>query len=93
MGSAIAVGLVSTGFIPASDITVTSPRQATLDRIADACPGITTDTDNAAAVKEADVIILAVKPWLVQSVVEEIAPRIDFRQQTLVSLEPHRKEP
>lgn len=72
MGSAIAVGLVSTGFIPASDITVTSPRQATLDRIADACPGITTDTDNAAAVKEADVIILAVKPWLVQSVVEEI---------------------
>ncbi len=86
MGSAIAVGLVSTGFIPASDITVTSPRQATLDRIADACPGITTDTDNAAAVKEADVIILAVKPWLVQSVVEEIAPRIDFRQQTLVSL-------
>lgn len=86
MGSAIASGLISTGFIPAADITVTSPRRATLDRIAAACPGIVTDTDNAAAVRGADVIILAVKPWMVQPVVEEIAPRIDFREQTLVSL-------
>ena len=86
MGSAIASGLISTGFIPAADITVTSPRRATLDRIAAACPGIVTDTDNAAAVRGADVIILAVKPWMVQPVVEEIAPRIDFREQTRVSL-------
>jgi pyrroline-5-carboxylate reductase len=86
MGSAIAAGLVATGFIPATDITVTSPRQATLDKIVGACPGVVTNTDNAAAVRASDVIILAVKPWMVKPVLEEIAPRIDFRAQTLVSL-------
>ncbi len=86
MGSAIAIGLAASGFIPATDITVTSPRRATLDRIESKCPGINTDTDNASALRGADVIILAVKPWMVKTVLEEIAPRIDFRSQTLVSL-------
>lgn len=86
MGSAIATGLAASGHVAAADITVTSPRRETLDKISAACPGIVTDTDNATALRGTDIIILAVKPWMVQPVLEEIAPRIDFRSQILVSL-------
>lgn len=86
MGTAIAAGLIASNTLPPADITVTSPRQATLTALTAQLPGIVTDTDNSAAVRDADVIILAVKPWLIEQVLEEIAPRVDFRSQIVVSL-------
>ena len=85
MGGAIARGLAASGFPPA-DIAVSSPRRSTLDAIAKSCPGITVSTDNRAVIKGADYIVLAVKPWVLPSVLDEIAPAIAFRDQTLVSL-------
>ncbi len=85
MGGAIARGLVASGF-PAADIAISSPRQSTLDAIAASCPGIISSTDNRTAIKGADYIILAVKPWVLPSVLDEIAPAVAFRTQTLVSL-------
>ncbi|HXE07603.1 MAG TPA: pyrroline-5-carboxylate reductase [Acidobacteriaceae bacterium] len=38
--------------------------------------GIEVDTDNLAAAKQADVILLGVKPWQVPAVVNEIAPAL-----------------
>lgn len=86
MGSAIVSGLVSSGDFAASDITVSSPRQATLDALSARCPGIVAYTDNRAAIKGVDYIILAVKPWVLPAVIDEIAPAIAFREQALVSL-------
>lgn len=86
MGSAIVRGLAASGTFPTSDITIASPRQATLDAVASQAPGITTTTDNCAAIKGADIIVLAVKPWVLPAVLEEIAPRVAFREQILVSL-------
>jgi len=86
MGSAIVRGLVSGGNFAASDISVSSPRQDTLEALSALCPGITTSTDNRSVIKGADYIILAVKPWVLPAVLDEIAPAVAFRDQSLVSL-------
>ena len=86
MGGSIARGLVRSGFMPASDIAVSSPRNVTLDALSADCPGLQVSTDNSTVVQVADVIILAVKPWLIGKVLDEIAPRVAFREQIIVSL-------
>ncbi len=86
MGSAIVRGLVAGGKFSAADISVSSPRQSTLDTLSAYCPGINVSTDNRSVIKGADYIILAVKPWILPTVLDEIAPAIAFREQALVSL-------
>ena len=86
MGGSIARGLVRSGFMPASDIAVSSPRNVTLDALSADCPGLQVSTDNSSIVQGVDVIILAVKPWLIGKVLDEIAPRVAFREQIIVSL-------
>ena len=72
MGGALVKGWAKSGM--ASSLTVTAHTQQTLDRLVEVCPGITTMLDNSKAVKEADVVLLAVKPWLVEQVIAEIMP-------------------
>lgn len=86
MGGAIARGLVASGTFDPSAITLAGPHLDVLDRVAADAPGIVTMTDNCAAIKGADIIILAVKPWVLPGVLDEIAPRIAFREQAIVSL-------
>ena len=87
MGGAIVRGLVAQNAVAAENITVTAAHASTLDKLKKACgQGLNTTTDNAEAVAGADVIILAVKPWLLLGVLEEIAPRIAFREQVIVSV-------
>lgn len=86
MGSALINGVLASGFMAPSDIHLSGPHQETLDKVAKACPGIYTYTDNTACIKGADVIVLAVKPWILPIVLEEIAPMVAFRDQIIVSL-------
>ena len=74
MGGALVKGWVKAGM--ASELTVTAHTQQTLDRLVSACPGITAMLDNSKAVQGADVVVLAVKPWLVESVITEIMPEL-----------------
>lgn len=67
-------------------ITATAHGQKTLDAISAACPGIQTTTDNCAAVAEADVVVLAVKPWLIEKVIGEVAPAMASRMPVVVSV-------
>lgn len=84
MGGALARGWyksISTAggrafFAGASDICLTARTSSTLRRLQEACPGVRTSLRNAEAAGGADVIVLAVKPWLVESVVAEIAPAL-----------------
>ena len=86
MGGAIARGLVkSSGFNP-GDITLANPHPAKLEAVAAEAPGINITTDNKVAIKGADVIVLAVKPWILPGVLDEIAPHVAFREQSIVSL-------
>ena len=85
MGGAIVRGLIEKG-VPAGDITLTCRTEAKLNGFANDYPDLSTSTDNCVAIKGADVIILAVKPWILPAVIEEIAPRIAFHNQIIVSL-------
>ncbi len=70
LGSAIAEGLLKSKFANAADITVTKRNTSTLQHLA--AQGVTISSNNAAAVKTAAVVILAVKPFQVKEVLQSI---------------------
>lgn len=86
MGGAIARGLCMGNTVANSDITVTNPSQPKLDRLKNEYPDINITNDNKAAVKDADWIILAVKPWKIQEVIDEIKPLMDYARQVIISV-------
>lgn len=84
MGGAIARGLAANAH---SSLTVCCPnRHGELDAIKSQFPEISVSTDNAKAIDGADVIIVAVKPWLFDEVMEPLMPEIDYSSQIIVSV-------
>ena len=81
MGGAIARGLVKSQMAAAGDICITAHTQATLDKIKGEIPAICCTLDNREAAAGASVIILCVKPWLIQPVIEEIYPAYNDMKQ------------
>ena len=72
MGGAIAKGLAQGSIITANDIIVSNPSQGKLDALQAAYPAIKTTNDNVKAALQADMVILAVKPWLAEEVLKEM---------------------
>lgn len=72
MGSAIAVGLIKSGFIDASDIAVSDRKESTLEKMKDL--KVRTSQVNLDVASDADVIIVAVKPYHIEGVIQEIKP-------------------
>ena len=70
----------------ASQITITARTQATLERFSSLYPELTATTDNALAVSGADVVVLAVKPWLVDEVIDQIKEPLRASSPLLVSV-------
>ena len=67
------------------NITVSGVHIEKLNKIKDDCPNIDITTDDNEAIKAADVIIVAVKPWQVETVIKDIKGNLKS-SQTLVSL-------
>ena len=86
MGGAIAKGIAAGSLVPASDLTVTAHTQQTLVKIKGYDPAIRTTLDNREAVQGADLVVLAVKPWLLEEVVKEIRGGLDYRKQAVASV-------
>lgn len=86
MGGAIARGLVNKNTLSASDIVVCDLGEDKLSEMGKDCPGINVSTDNVDATRGTDVIVIAVKPWLVGVVLSGIASSIDYSRQTVVSI-------
>ncbi len=86
MGAAIVKGLASSNQTFSFDIRVSDINQQALDALKLAVPDITINTSNEAVVKNADIIMLAVKPWLVEQVAATISDKIDYRNQIIVSI-------
>jgi len=86
IGSAIACGLGSSKLIKELEIHCTDTLPEKLRKIKETNASINTNTDNVAAIKDADLIILAVKPWLVESVIYEIKEAMDFKRQIFISV-------
>ncbi|MBQ6652114.1 MAG: pyrroline-5-carboxylate reductase [Prevotella sp.] len=83
MGGAFIDGLLASRAVEASDIVVANPTEGKLLRFAE--KGVRVTTSNVVAAKAVDIVVVAVKPWLVESVMQEIAPAIAGRKVILVS--------
>ena len=87
MGGAIARGLAADPDFCTADITVCSPNNhGELDALKADYPDMNVDTDNEKAILGTDIIILAVKPWLVYDVMDPLSPKIQWEKQMLVSV-------
>jgi pyrroline-5-carboxylate reductase len=74
LGISITEGLLTGGFTNAGNITVTRRNLALLQPLQQ--QGVHVTSDNLAAAKENDVILLAVKPFQIKDILREIAPVI-----------------
>lgn len=72
MGGAIARGIVKAGMAPASALTITRRSATALQ--AWAADGFATTTDNNEAVRGADIVIFAVKPFQIEQVIAAVKP-------------------
>ena len=83
IGAALVTGLLRTESVAPGDIRLTDISQNALAPFA--AKGVCTMQNNAEAVKNADVLVLCVKPYHVREVIEEILPSLTA-DSLLVSL-------
>lgn len=67
-------------------LRVADPNQEQLDVIRKHWPEVEVSTDNVSALKDADVVVLAVKPQIMQQVCEPLAETIQQHQPLIVSV-------
>jgi pyrroline-5-carboxylate reductase len=72
LGTAIAEGLMISGEVVPTQLIVTRRRSELLNRLAQ--KGVNTGSDNNTAVSEADIVLLAVKPYQVMEILKHIRP-------------------
>ena len=78
LGIAIAEGLIDSKYSKASNITVTRRNVSLLNDLKK--KGCTIESDNAKAVKNADIILLCVKPFQIKEVLKGISKNLNSRQ-------------
>lgn len=66
------------------DITLTARTQQTLDKFAALYPELHTLLNNKEAIQDADIVLLAVKPWLIDSVLCEMGDAL--QDKTVISV-------
>ena len=86
MGGAIARGLAKGSLIETPNIAVSDVSQANLDALKTFDSNIVTSNSNIEVVKQADIVVLAVKPWLMEVIADEIERKIDYKRQMIVSI-------
>ena len=83
MGGSIARALAGGTYLKSSDITCTARSAETLKKYQET---FNVTTDNKAAVRDADIVIFAVKPWLMEEVVTDVAPCMNLDRQIVISV-------
>lgn len=84
LGSAIAEGLINSGFIKPEHIIITKRNIATLKPLEE--KGVLVSNDNIEAVKYADWVVLAVKPFQIKEILQSLHPHLDAQRHVLVSV-------
>ena len=82
MGGATVEGFIKSLAFNNEDITVSDPSQLVIDKFAKQSISVT--TDNNIAAEGADVVIVCVKPWLVEEVLKGIKDSLNPEKQLLV---------
>lgn len=86
MGGSIAKGLVRSGALEAENITCADRSGQTLENFAKEGYNVNITQDNNQAVKNADIVIFAVKPWILESAVSEVKDNLDYSKQIVISI-------
>jgi pyrroline-5-carboxylate reductase len=86
MGGAIVRGMAQGKLIQPNQITVSDLNETLLIQLREFEPGLNTTLSNITAIEKADIIILAVKPWFVSTVADEIRKKVNYRKQLIVSI-------
>ena len=77
LGTAIAEGLLKSKFCKSSDITITKRKVATLENLKNM--GVSVTSDNAEAVRKSELVILAVKPYQVNDVINSFKKELSTK--------------
>ncbi len=75
MGGAIVVGLLKSGFIEAADIFISDRKENVLNDMKEM--GVHASEDNLITAQRSDVVIVAVKPYHIDNVLQEIKPALN----------------
>jgi len=84
LGAAIAEGLLKSGFAAPEQITVTRRNLSRLQSLKE--QGITITDNNRAAIESSEVIIVALKPYNVKEVLEELKNSFDSKKHMVISV-------
>ncbi len=84
LGSAIAEGLISSGFAEPQNIIITKRNPATLEPLQQ--KGVRISSDNSEAVNFAEWIILAVKPFQIKEILQQLQPQLQAGRHKLISV-------
>ena len=82
MGGAMAEGMLKLDEMAPEELTVCDHNKPVIDHFASLGASVT--QDNEAAARDADIVCVVVKPWLVEQVLTEIKPVMDYNKQILV---------
>lgn len=86
MGGALARGLAKGSIVATSDIYVSNSSTPKLEALKAEFEEINTTTNNCEVAAVADMVVLAVKPWKVVEVLDEIKPHLDYKRQAVASM-------
>lgn len=84
LGTAIAEGLINSGFIHPDHILITKRNIETLKPLEE--KGVLVSNNNVEAVEYADWIIFAVKPFQIREILLQLKPNLQVKRHTLVSV-------
>jgi len=84
IGKSIAIGLSQVESLKNIDIHVTRRRVSLIKSLEEY--GISVDSNNIDAVKNADIVFLAVKPWQIEDILNEIKPKIKEGKTIIASV-------
>lgn len=86
IGSAIACGLSLGSVVSPKDITIVDVREQPLAAIKAFNNDINTSLNDYSSIVESDIVIVAVKPWMVESVISTIKDKMDYSRQIFISI-------
>lgn len=84
LGVSIAEGLQKSGFLKDKRLILTRRNLSAVKSFSD--QNISATSDNQAAVRKADIVILCVQPKQLDGLIEEISPVLDAQKHTVISV-------
>lgn len=84
LGTAIAEGLIQSGYCKPQQLTVTRRNLKAIKGLEE--KGVNITSDNKMAIKDAGIVILAVKPYNYKEILDEMKPALISKQHILVSV-------